>query len=1054
MKRWMYETIFLLLLTAAALFPETAQAAEIASGSCGDDVTWVLTDDGILTISGTGPMWGSGWSDYRDDITAVIIESGVTSIGGSAFSGCGNLMSVEIPESVTVIGDSAFDSCNRLTAIDIPATVTEIGTYAFYGCNSLKTIDIPEGVSGLGSSIFRDCTSLTSVTIPMSVTEIGTYAFYGCEKLKTIDIPAGVTKIGNSAFYDCSSLTSVSIPDGVTTLAESLFQGCNSLASVMIPDSVTEIGVDAFASCKSLIEIDIPEGVTEIGAWAFSGCTGLTDIDLPAGVTEISDGEFSNCSSLASVMIPDGVTQIGESAFSSCDSLTEIDIPEGVTVIGDGAFSGCEKLTSITLPTGITEIGGQTFSYCLNLVAVEIPNGVTTLGVQAFSGCESLTTITIPSSVTTVADEAFRRCYSLESVTFLGDAPEIGDGVFSGIDTTPGRFCIYYTGSGAGWTAPTWNGYPSACIDPPGEYSQLDDEDRNAQGILFTLNEESLTATVGTNTDDENNAGYTGASGGTVIVPDSVIKGGKTYRVIGISQNAFSGNRFLREIELGASVSSIDPSAFADCPLFVAFSVGEGNHNYSALDGVLFDAIQYYLYVYPAGKTQTAYTVPDTVRTIGQYAFRGAEALQSVVVPDQVTSIGAGAFSGCTGIREITLPFIGGSRDDNRPFSHIWEFSYRDTPVLETVVITDEGLKGDDFSGSRYDYVSTLRSITLPTCGTEIPDRSFEGCSALEELIFQDVGTVMDDGVLTIPSQVTAIGEGAFSQCEGIRQVTLPASVTELGYEAFSLCTGIESFSVAEDNPNYSSDKWGVLFSKDRSELIQYPSSRIWPYYNVPDETKVIDEYAFYACGNLVNLYIPETVSDMEYRSVYQCPGVTLCVKLDSPADDYAGENDLTAWYIENYTLQGLEIYQLPEKTVFAMGEEDFSSLYVTAVYGGKRLQAENYTISYDSKQSGVQTVTVSSEGKTAEFDILLYNDASESLLSFDGISELVDGACAFAAIYDENGKMLCLRTASELDGAAKVVVPRTAAARMAEGKLFQLQENTWAPVSATDSIS
>ena len=962
MKRWMYETIFLLLLTAAALFPETAQAAEIASGSCGDDVTWVLTDDGILTISGTGPMWGSGWSDYRDDITAVIIESGVTSIGGSAFSGCGNLMSVEIPESVTVIGDSAFDSCNRLTAIDIPATVTEIGTYAFYGCNSLKTIDIPEGVSGLGSSIFRDCTSLTSVTIPMSVTEIDTYAFYGCEKLKTIDIPAGVTKIGNSAFYDCSSLTSVSIPDGVTTLAESLFQGCNSLASVMIPDSVTEIGERTF-----------------------SGCTGLTSVSIPDGVTTLAESLFQGCNSLASVMIPDSVTEIGERAFSSC---------------------------------------------------------------------ESLTTITIPSSVTTVADEAFRRCYSLESVTFLGDAPEIGDGVFSGIDTTPGRFCIYYTGSGAGWTAPTWNGYPSACIDPPGEYSQLDDEDRNAQGILFTLNEESLTATVGTNTDDENNAGYTGASGGTVIVPDSVIKGGKTYRVIGISQNAFSGNRFLREIELGASVSSIDPSAFADCPLFVAFSVGEGNHNYSALDGVLFDAIQYYLYVYPAGKTQAAYTVPDTVRTIGQYAFRGAEALQSVVVPDQVTSIGAGAFSGCTGIREITLPFIGGSRNDSRPFSHIWEFSYRDTPVLETVVITDEGLKGDDFSGSRYDYVSTLRSITLPTCGTEIPDRSFEGCSALEELIFQDVGAVMDDGVLTIPSQVTAIGEGAFSQCEGIRQVTLPASVTDLCFAAFSLCTGIESFSVAEDNPNYSSDKWGVLFSKDRSELIQYPSSRIWPYYNVPDETKVIDEYAFYACGNLVNLYIPETVSDMEYRSVYQCPGVTLCVKLDSPADDYAGENDLTAWYIENYTLQGLEIYQLPEKTVFAMGEEDFSSLYVTAVYGGKRLQAENYTISYDSKQSGVQTVTVSSEGKTAEFDILLYNDASESLLSFDGISELVDGACAFAAIYDENGKMLCLRTASVLDGAAKVVVPRTAAARMAEGKLFQLQENTWAPVSATDSIS
>ena len=279
----------------------------VASGTCGDNLTWKLDDGGTLTISGKGAMTGwvdsdfAPWKTYSNTINKVVIQPGVTSIGGHAFSKCKNLTSITIPEGVTSIGISAFLDCFNLTSITIPKGVTSIELSTFQGCSSLTSITIPEGVTSIGVYAFQECSSLTSITIP-----------------------EGVTSIEDGVFYKCSSFTSITIPEGVTRIGSSAFEGCSSLTSITIPEGVTSIGSSAFWDCFNLTSITIPEGVTSIGSSAFWDCFNLTSITIPEGVTSIGTGAFRGCSSLTSITIPESVTSIGEYAFYACDGLIDV----------------------------------------------------------------------------------------------------------------------------------------------------------------------------------------------------------------------------------------------------------------------------------------------------------------------------------------------------------------------------------------------------------------------------------------------------------------------------------------------------------------------------------------------------------------------------------------------------------------------------------------------------------------------------------------------------------------------------------------------------------
>ena len=401
----------------------------IASGECGkngDNLTWVLTEDGTLTISGSGEMENytdssvTPWYSNRTKILSAVVEPGVESVGNYAFYSCLKLASVSLPGGVKSIGESAFQDCAKLTAVEIPEGVTSIGSSAFDGCSSLTSVTIPNSVTSIGSDAFSGCSGLTSVTIPESVTSIGGSAFSGCSSLTNVTIPEGVTSIGESAFYGCSSLTSVTIPDGVTSIGDYTFYGCSGLTSVTIPNGVTSIGSSAFYGCRSLTSVTIPEGVNSINWQAFYGCSSLTSVTIPEGVTSIGNSAFYGCSGLTSVTIPEGVTSIGGNAFWGCSGLTSVTIPEGVTSIGGNTFRDCSGLTSVTIPESVTSIGRSAFSGCSSLTSVTIPGGVTSIGSSTFSNCSSLTSVTIPESVTSIGDYAFHNCSKLKHVYYGG----------------------------------------------------------------------------------------------------------------------------------------------------------------------------------------------------------------------------------------------------------------------------------------------------------------------------------------------------------------------------------------------------------------------------------------------------------------------------------------------------------------------------------------------------------------------------------------------------------------------------------------------------------
>ena len=430
------------------------------SGTCGDNLTWNLTD-GVLTISGTGKMTDFSYPDYgpwyssRSSIKTVNIGDGVTSIGDDAFYNCSALTSVTIGNSVTSIGNYAFYECRSLTSVTIPNSVTSIGDGAFYNCSSLTSVTIPNSVTTIGEYAFSSCSGLTSITIPNSVTSIGDGAFYNCSSLTSVTIPNSVTTIGEYAFSSCSGLTSITIPNSVTSIGRYAFNNCSSLTSVTIPNSVTSIGDYTFSGCRSLTSVRIPNGVTSIGDWAFNNCTSLTSVTIPNSVTSIGSYAFSGCSSLTSVMIPNSVTSIGGSAFSGCSSLTSVTIPNSVTSIGDDTFYNCSSLTSVTIPNSVTSIGASAFYNCSSLTSITIPNSVTSIGNYAFSGCSGLVSVTIPNSVTSIGDRAFRYCSGLTSVTIPNSVTSIGDRAF--------RYCSsltsVYISDVAAWCAISFASY-------------------------------------------------------------------------------------------------------------------------------------------------------------------------------------------------------------------------------------------------------------------------------------------------------------------------------------------------------------------------------------------------------------------------------------------------------------------------------------------------------------------------------------------------------------------------------------------------------------------
>ena len=227
-----------LILSAIVIFSSIAiggmfASAETVSGTCGAEIgggnlTWTFdTATGELIISGKGAMAGyngmtAPWYSYKDKITEVTIEDGVTTIGGGAFFGCPGLTSILIVKSIKNIGAASFSACTSLKTITVSEeneNYTSVNGILF-NKEITEIICYPAGKEE------------TTFTIPNTVTKICETSFVGCYKLTNITIPDSVTSIGAVAFYGCTGLTSVTIPNSVTSIGQDAFSGCNKLSDV------------------------------------------------------------------------------------------------------------------------------------------------------------------------------------------------------------------------------------------------------------------------------------------------------------------------------------------------------------------------------------------------------------------------------------------------------------------------------------------------------------------------------------------------------------------------------------------------------------------------------------------------------------------------------------------------------------------------------------------------------------------------------------------------------------------------------------------------------
>ena len=434
----------------------TIHSTGVFTGTCGDDLTWTIDNNEVLTISGTGripdyndPSSGGNntapWYGYAYQIKKVVLGSGVQNIGNNAFAGCYGMTDITIPDGVTSIGDSAFDWCSALTEISIPGTVSSIGSWAFSRC-ALREVEIPQGITSIQSDTFWACTQLTKITIPASVTSIGYEAFSGCA-LREVEIPQGITSIQSRTFQNCTYLTKITIPASVTSVDAYAFLDCHALKTVYYGGTEAQwegMHVDNYAGNNSALLDATLYFEMQYQRIAAGSCGGNLRWSLMEdGVLKITGSgampDYSDASNapwhrygsrIKEVRVGANVTKIGENAFRRTGvqkvvfCAKETGSTDAPLVLGDYCFAYCDFLNEIQFGNRVIVPGDSVFVSCSGLTGVTVPETVKLdksfngegCGYGMFSQCPNLTKATVECSY--VGPYFFEGCYKLTEVRF------------------------------------------------------------------------------------------------------------------------------------------------------------------------------------------------------------------------------------------------------------------------------------------------------------------------------------------------------------------------------------------------------------------------------------------------------------------------------------------------------------------------------------------------------------------------------------------------------------------------------------------------------------
>ncbi len=640
----------------------------------------------------------------RGDYTYVVLDDGTAKITKYTGKEAELIIPSEIDgyKVTELSGKFYFDECYSFVSypkyvekIVIPDSVTSIGNYAFYNCTSLTSITIPDSVTYIGYYAFYNCTSLTSITIPDGVGEIQSHTFHGCKSLTSVKIGSGVKRIEAYAFYGCSSLN-LTIPDNVVILENNALSAA-SMDTLTLGKGITEIDVSALeGSCERLvvtsnISIAYHNGIIDTGIKILEIEKDVTDTNIGWDVDSLENINVSEentvYSSIDGVLFNKDKTELIRYPASRKD--TSYTVPDSVKAIGNRAFAGIYTGT-------LTGIWADRISPYLTTII--LPKDLTSIGTFAFHGCTSLTSITIPDGVGEIQSHTFHGCKSLTSV-------KIGSGV------------------------------------------------KRIEAYAF-YGCSSLNLTIPDNVVILENNALSGASMNTLTLGKGIRQIGSyalsnaCERLIltGNIADVYSDSAYnIKTLEIEKDVTDINGNLF--CNSLENINVSEENTVYSSIDGVLLNKDKTELIEYPNGRTDTSYTVPDSVKSIGGGAFAGfyyysnyTSYLTTVTLPKGLTSIGDNAFSNCVSLTSITIP---------DSVTNIGSWAFCKCTSLTDITIPDSVIS---IAREAFAQCENLNSVTLGKGLTYIDYDAFYSCPFLNSV--------------TIP-QDCHLGGGAFGYIGG-----------------------------------------------------------------------------------------------------------------------------------------------------------------------------------------------------------------------------------------------------------------------------------------------
>lgn len=659
----------------------------------------------------------------------LIDPSGFVVINHTAMGYYGNAQIVTVPEGVYTLNDRLFETFymapfdyRKIKEIKLPSSLRKIGAQAFFNCTSLSSVEIPDGLTHIGLYAFSGCKALVSLRLPDSITTIQSNAFASCESLKQINLPASLTHLGHSVFHGCKALAdekgyvrinkilfnyygaerNISLPEGIEFIADLAFKN-TGIISIQLPSTLKILG-SAFENCDMLEEIVVPEGVEEIAHGTFAGCARLSQISLPSTITKIGKSAFSDCIFLKEIELPRGIQTIEEYAFFSCKSLEKISLPSGISVLEKSTFDGCSRLKSVKLPDKLKKIDSSAFSGCAALEHVDLPSGVEEIQDLAFQDCTALKRIGIASTTEASIDfTAFENC--------IGLTDENGFVIV-------GNVLYYYNGEGGDLTIPEGiiaiapnafrEGYS---LEAPGLSTKFGKEGSlrsvSLPKSLKTIGEYAFAEcklreiTFHENLESIGEGAFEGCHRiGRIALPDSVTHIGKgafsdcksmvsfTFGngLTQISPCLFQYCLALKSIHLPKNITKIGEDAFTECKKLQKITVNTENPIFSAMDGILFSKDTTELILFPGGKRQTEYRIPDFVTSIASRAFYDCMNLKKIVIPETVFLIGDEVFPrvdwmpGSThNLTDIQVSPKAGRKGVGQ---WVFDFPYSDTPLL------------------------------------------------------------------------------------------------------------------------------------------------------------------------------------------------------------------------------------------------------------------------------------------------------------------------------------------------------------------------------------